>query len=1594
MTTTPNNPSTPDDTGPPPRDDLDAMLRTWHDANAQRAAAGRDRLVRALAEQADDEQHVLRFRDHPAARDSQIADPVAARPSPFALLRSLAVNPYSRLAASLMILVALITLLIPTPGNRALAQDGFIMVPEGGRLDALDDEGNLIGPCPLKHTDVNVEISGFFSRVTLKQTYHNPYQAKIEAVYTFPMSHRAAVDSLTMTVGDRVVVGEVKERERARQIYEAARAQGYVASLLEQQRPNIFTQSIANIEPEAQVIVEISYVEVLQSKDGQYTFDFPMVVGPRYIPGASMTSPAVIPAELAVRHGVILLGPARLTVGAAGEVTELGSLQTGKLNALLTSAQPIKYPGDTWWGKGDPTGGAGQPTVWYRFEAEYGDGAKEFGELYTDGTGWINGRWFFTDPAAIKQMGTGFSQDTNQVPDASRITPEPVKPGERAGHDISISVTIDTGGPGIVDLKSALHEIKGDDFLDDVEAPNKVTVALADNNEIPNRDFVLSWRTSAETIAEAKLTHAGDNGGFFTLILQPPDRIEDADVPPRELIFVMDISGSMRGYPIEKSKEVITKAIDAMRPRDTFNVITFANGTDSLWSDPKSATAENIAAAQSFINSRSGGGGTEMMTAINAALVQTVGEGPTPLTPRQLADLPADGRGVTMLVRCGDIGATLPAEAEGHELIVTIHLGNGVTMLVRGLQMHYHVRPSWQLVTGRWVTQGGRRVFTVDEVRHVDETAAAKPMRIVLFLTDGYVGNEMAIIGAIKDNAHTTRVFSFGIGNSVNRYLLQGMANAGRGEAEFVLLESDSDAAVERFTKRVETPVLTDITLTFSEGLEVTDVIPPLDSVPDLFDVQPLVIHGRYSKAGKGTLTIAGNTGAGPYERTIELTFAEDQPEHDVIATLWARAKVEQIMNRDLAAAQQINFFPADLKQQLVALGEEFQIMTQYTSFVAVEKSRLTIDGKPVLVTVPIEMPSGMSYEGIFGGLIEDAVGRETHLGAKLSLMGVDTLGSVEGDEIDDDERLRAIVNGVSKEEVRLTKQLHYAGDSKVAEKLKDALERLDASQQSAPGYLSTTSTEAAAGVAATPTLPPGPLPVGATERQLGNWVDQRKQASTDTRLGRGVTRQPPANSPNIPGRRARAKGAPLLDLNGALNQPRKAGRGVAAAPGAGGGGGFGGGGGLGRRGSIFGDPADSADRLTEQEPGHELIDIVGEMVHPDRWDFNGGAWLGARESNGSIIIEALVDTPEARIAASQAREFLARLGDRIPSAQPYVARDATNRQPSDEEVHTRLQRQELLLAPSLGSLGEAIGAVRQASGLIMFVDWEALDIRPESKVVVPSEKLTIDRLLENLLGQVGQDGDHPFYVVRDGVVLILSPEWSGRLAAPVYLYNVHDLLRLDDPDVEPSWQSIRDLIDLLLETIEPENWIENGGELGTIRYLDGHLIIRHTPQNHRRVENVLNRTRLTLGLPLRNELASTQTDQEIKRDLTNLRALRRVAGLDGDEKSDALALLNARLQHVLEVSLYELLIDPRTEDTRAVDSPARQEEPLLVSVLATSVDDEVLSALQQAGLTVKAKPTSGSFVVGETSMDRLIDLALLQAVRRIEPARLSPTPN
>ncbi|MHC4909354.1 MAG: VIT and vWA domain-containing protein, partial [Planctomycetota bacterium] len=808
------------DSAPTDRD-LDRLLERWHTDNVHRAAARRDELLAALRAS--------------GARNT----PTPVREPQMTFLehcRIFAMHRYTRAAACLIVLVALITLLVPT---RASVASDWLLVPDGGRLDARDANGGLIGPCPLNHTDVTVEVSGPFSRVTVNQRYTNDYDETIEAVYVFPLSHEGAVDRMTMTVGDRVVVGEVKERAEARQIYESARAAGYVASLLEQERPNIFTQSVANIEPGATIDIEISYVELIETVDGVSSFTFPMVVAPRYIPGSTHTTRSLVPAELDDRRGVVLLGPAQIQLTDVPEeqqTTRFSPLPAGRLHTMLKTASPIAYPGTPWWGEGE---NASMPAVWSTFTANYANGSKEIGWLYDDGTGQVNGRWFFLDADLTTDHGTGYESNTDQVPDASRITPMPVPPGTRAGHDVSVTVHLDTGGPALEWIESELHTVSGNT----VKGDSTATVVLAKETEIPNRDFILRWKQNDEAVNDAHFAHFdADKDGFFTLLLQPPGRPTNADARAREIVFVLDCSGSMEGFPIEKAKQTMLAALKTLRPKDVFNVVTFNNSHEALYAAPQPGTEANVA------------------------------RGEQSMSLRDLVDLPADGRAVEVVCPTSSIRRfTVGAEA-----IVSDDLS--IKLAIDGLPAipSDHVR-----LEGTWTLQEGHRTLVVSTFTAAPEPDVP-PLRLVLFLSDGEVGNDDAVIQAVRDNAADARVFTIAIGDSPNRSLLDAMAEAGRGKADYVTLSGSPDETVARFVRRIQTPVLTDITLAL-DGIEIHDTIPALDAVPDLYDEQPLVIHGRYTDAAKGTLTVRGNTGGGAFERAIAVDLPEAGDEHDVI---------------------------------------------------------------------------------------------------------------------------------------------------------------------------------------------------------------------------------------------------------------------------------------------------------------------------------------------------------------------------------------------------------------------------------------------------------------------------------------------------------------------------------------------------------------------------------------------------------------------------------------------------------------------------------------------------------------------------------------
>ncbi|MCH7905299.1 MAG: VWA domain-containing protein [Armatimonadetes bacterium] len=586
---------------------------------------------------------------------------------------------------------------------------------------------------PLLDTSVTADIAGIAARVTVVQTFKNPYNTPIEAVYTFPLRSGAAVDRMRMKIGDRIIEGEIKRAEEARRIYEAARAAGQAAALLDQERPNIFTQSVANIMPGEEVRIEISYVDVLEYKDGEFEFVFPMVVGPR-----------------------------------------------NTMNAL--------------------------------------------------------------DPDKIFPP----------------ITPE----GTRTGANIELSVFLDAGAP-LQSVTSELHAI-------DVQrrGPGQFQVSLARKDEIPNRDFILRWRPEGEGLAESFITHAENGGGTFCLTIIPPKFVTDNIVSPREVIFVMDQSGSMTDFPIEKSKELTIAMIDKLRKDDTFNVVTFNTSVNLLWPEPVPNNRERVREAKQFVRGLTAGGGTNFLPPLTAAL----------------GSPPRDGR-----------------------------------------------------------------------------------LRIVVFNSDGYVGDDFAILAMVRKNKRNGRLFTFGIGNAVNRFLIDGMSYEGRGDSEIVTLGMDAGPPIERFIKRTQSPILTDVTIMTSGG-GITDVTP--SEVPDLFDGAPLVIFGRYSTPGPAKIILGGQLGGRPWSRTIDVVLSVTGDSGDGITKAWARRKLDDMVRQDWMVAMETTrggkTYESD-NEPFTLFALTHGIMSQWTSFVAVEKRVVNIGGRQRTVRVPVEMAEGVSYDGIFG---------------------------------------------------------------------------------------------------------------------------------------------------------------------------------------------------------------------------------------------------------------------------------------------------------------------------------------------------------------------------------------------------------------------------------------------------------------------------------------------------------------------------------------------------------------------------------------------------------------------------------------------------
>ena len=610
---------------------------------------------------------------------------------------------------------------------------------------------NGVESFPLKSTSAEVKIAGVIADVKVTQVYKNDGNSPIEAMYVFPGSTRAAVYGMQMTIGERVRVAKIKEREEAKHTYEQAKAEGKSASLLEQHRPNVFQMSVANIMPKDEVKVELHYTELLSPTDGVYEFDYPTVVGPRYSNQKEETAPV--------------------------------------------SEQWIKNP-------------------------------------------------------FLHQ-------------------------GEAPTYGFGLSVKIDGSVP-IEDLLSTSHKIETN-----FESPSRALVELSqDEKEGGNRDFILRYRLQGEVIQSGLILTESEGEKFFLLMAQPPKRVTQAQIPPRDYVFIIDVSGSMIGFPLEVTKTLMQNLLGQLKPTDTFNILLFSGGSQVFSPIPLAANAENLNLAIQLIDSQHGGGGTELLPAMQRALV-------------------------------------LPQP------------------------------------------EGVSRSFVI--------------------ATDGYVQVEKEAMELVANSLNKANVFAFGIGTSVNRYIMEGLAHAGQGEPFIVTDAAEATSVVPKFKKYIESPVLTDISVSF-DGFSTYDVEP--QSIPDLFTERPLILFGKWKGELGGKIVISGLTGGDKYHLEIPVTEAVQSKDDSAIRYLWARHKIMRLSDYGKVDAS------AEIKKEITTLGLSYNLLTQYTSFVAVDDIVRNPSKELTPVKQPLPLPEGVSNSAV-GSWGEIGTGPEPETWALMAVVGL-----------------------------------------------------------------------------------------------------------------------------------------------------------------------------------------------------------------------------------------------------------------------------------------------------------------------------------------------------------------------------------------------------------------------------------------------------------------------------------------------------------------------------------------------------------------------------------------------------------------------------
>ena len=408
---------------------------------------------------------------------------------------------------------------------------------------------------------------------------------------------------------------------------------------------------------------------------------------------------------------------------------------------------------------------------------------------------------------------------------------------------------------GIKEVGSNTHVV---DVQRDSGTSDRVDIALVQGHIATAHDFILDYRLAGDAIESGVLLHKGTDENFFLAMIEPPKRVAATAIVPREYLFVIDISGSMHGYPLDTAKALLAKLIGGLRPSDTFNVLLFSGDNAILAPRSLPATQANIAFAIRTIDRQSGGGSTELLPALRRALA-------------------------------------IPKDSDRSRTMVVI--------------------------------------------------------------TDGYVTVEREAFDLVSRNLGHANLFAFGIGSSVNRALIEGLARAGQGEPFIVTQATEAAAQAERFRKMIDAPVLTQVKLRFEGGedFDAHDVEPA--AIGDLFASRPVIVFGKWKGKPSGKLVIEGLTANGNFRSSVDLAGeAKKGTSQPALRYLWARHRIAALSDQEALEGSGIE------AKVITDLGLRYSLLTQYTSFIAVDRLvRSLTPGQTVAVAQPLPMPQGVS---------------------------------------------------------------------------------------------------------------------------------------------------------------------------------------------------------------------------------------------------------------------------------------------------------------------------------------------------------------------------------------------------------------------------------------------------------------------------------------------------------------------------------------------------------------------------------------------------------------------------------------------------------